>query len=720
METTSRPDFDLDAMFKPRSIALIGASGDPNKISGRTLHNLIRYGYPGRLYPINPRYDELAGLKCYRSLDDVPDEIDLAIIALQAAAVPAAVRECGARGVKAVSIFTSGFAEVGEEGRRLQEDLRQAALEGCVAVNGPNCAGLLSLPEKLSVKFGISLDVAPVIQGPVAIVGQSGYLGSCLHIMAQADGIGFNYWVSTGNEVVLGVPDYISYFLKQPGTKAVMTYVEQARDVEALKRCALEALEADKPLIAIKVGRSPSGAKAALSHTGSMVGSEGVYDAMFDQYGIMRARDLEDLFDFAAVSIGNRRPNGRGVALITGSGGAGILMCDRCEDVGIEVVDLAPETVDGLRRVLPSFAAPRNPVDLTAELLASPGLLKQAFDVVMRDPGVDSLVIFIGFHMALSTKLAHEIVEMAATTDKMVVVNAVVPSEESLAILRENGIPVFLDPSRGVRALGTLVKYTERRKRYLESKVAKEVAGARTDQSTWRRENAMHIIYTARQQGRGVLTEAESMAILEMFGIPTPGRQVAENPVAAVQCAQALGYPVVLKVVSADITHKSKAGGVRLGVKDDREVEQAFEEILASARAYDPSAKLEGVLVEETIGGGLEIIVGFKQEPGFGPVVVFGLGGVMVELLEEISMRLAPLDEQEALAMIRETKAFRLLEGRHGQKPRDIAALARVIMAVSSMAEELGDDLAALDINPVLVLPEDGGVKAVDALMILA
>jgi len=709
--------FDLDAMFKPRSIALVGASSHFNKLSGRPLRFLKEYGYPGKIYPINPNYQEIAGLTCYPNLQSVPDEIDLAVVTLPAAAAPAAIRECAAKGVKSATVFTAGFAEMGAQGKLMQEEMRQAAIEGGVALSGPNCAGLVSVKERSMGTFISAMERGSMLEGPVSFVAQSGALGSYMFGAAQDAGVGFNYFVSTGNEAVLGFPDFVSYFVKQESTKAIIGYMEDARNGEAFKAASLEALKAGKPLIILKVGVSESGAKAATSHTGALAGSDKVYDAVFEQYGVIRAKDVENLFDLAAVCTSRNYPRGPNTAMMTVSGGAGILMCDRCEEAGLKVTTFQPETIEKLRSVLPSFASLVNPVDVTAELVATPGLLKPPMEIVLADPNVDSLVIFLGLQVHTGALMAQDIAAAAARTDKLVAVNWIGPPADALAILRENRIPVFSDPGRGIRSVGALANYVQRRNRFLRGEKAKTRAEAATEQKSL--EKARQIIHQARSQGREALTEAEGKAILQLYGVPSPKRQLATSAGEAAKMAGEMGFPVVMKIASASITHKTEAGGVRLGINDSQQAAKAYDEIMANAKAYQADAKLDGVLVEQMITGGVQVIVGFKQDPRFGPAVTFGMGGIFVELIRDFALRVVPFDEEEALAMIQGTKAYPLLTGYRGDSPRDVAALSRVILAVARLAQDFKDELAELDINPVLVLPEGQGVVAVDALMIL-
>ena len=711
--------FNLDAMFKPRSIALIGASSNFAKLSGRPLRFLIEYGYKGRIYPINPNYPEIAGFKCYPNIAAVPGEIDLAVVGMAAAGVPAVIRECAAKGVKAVTVFSAGFAEMGAEGKAMQAALRQAAIDGNVALDGPNCAGLIGVREKVIATFNSAMDRGSILEGPVSFVAQSGALGTYMFAAAQDAGVGFDYWVSTGNEAVLGFPDFVSYFVRQPTTRTIIGYMEDARDGEAFKLSAREALDAGKPLIILKVGASESGAKAASSHTGALAGSDRVYSAVFDQCDVIRAHDVEDLFDLANICAARKYPGGPRTALMTISGGAGILMCDRCEESGLKVATLTQETMDALRKVLPAFASVVNPVDVTAELVATPGLLHRSMEITLADPNVDSLVIFLGLQLHNGAELAGDIVEAAASTVKMVAVNWIAAPRIALDKLRENNVPVFSDPARGIRSLGALVKYVSRRERTLskQSGAGKPTASFRADPSNIAKARA--IVDQARKESRKALTEGEGKAILEIYGIPTPGRQLATGSAEAAKAAEVMGFPVVMKISSADITHKTEAGGVRLGISDAKEAAAAYVDIIAKAKAYNAKAKLDGVLVEEMIGDAVQVIVGFKQDPRFGPVVTFGMGGIFVELIRDFALRVAPFDEDEALAMIQETKAYPLLTGFRGDKKRDVAALAKVILAAGQLAQDFKDDLAELDINPVMVLAEGKGAKAVDALLVL-
>lgn len=715
-ENVARPSTNLDAMFKPRAIAILGASGDSTKLSGRPLKFLREMGYAGQLYPINPKYQEVQGLPCYPDLKSVPGEIDLAIIGLPAAAVPQAVRECGEAGVKAAVIFSSGFAEVGAEGKQLQAELQAAAREGNVLICGPNCAGLLGVPERVIATFNTALERGVPLSGEAAFVSQSGALGTYMFAAAQDAGVGFNYWVSTGNEAVLGFADFVSYFVRDERTRTVMAYMEDARDGEALRACAAEAVEREKPLVVLKVGTSEAGAKAASSHTGAMAGSDRVYDAFFRKHGIIRARNVEELFDYATAATSNRRPRGNRVALMTISGGAGILMADTCEENGLALPKPSPAIREELLQVLPPFGSAENPIDLTAELISRPDLLRRSMEITLRDEQYDSLIIFLGLQLGTGEKLARDIAAVAAGTDKLVVVNWMAPPPEALRILREAEVPVFPDPTRGVKAVAALAQYmrfVQERKEAGRSGQDPPLVAANVA------EEVKQYLRGIRASGRTTLTEDEAKHVLQRYGVPVTRRAVARDAGEAADLAARIGFPVVMKVVSPDITHKTEAGGVRLGIADAAAARQAYREIMESCARYKPGARLEGVLVEEMVSGGTEVIVGAKRDARLGPAVTFGLGGIFVELLKDFALRLAPLSRAEAEAMVREIKGYRMLAGFRGQELKDVPALVDALLRVAQLAYDQRDLLAEMDVNPLLVLGEGKGVRAVDALMVL-
>jgi acetate---CoA ligase (ADP-forming) len=707
---------DLDKLFHPRSVALIGASTEQNKLSGRPVRYFREFGYAGRLYPINPKYREIAGFPCYASLSDVPGEVDLAVITLPAPAVPAALAACGAKGVKAAAIISSGFAEVGGEGIKLQEKLQQVAAEYGIAVCGPNCSGFVYVPEKVTASFSVGLHGEFPQAGPAAFVSQSGALSSYILGAARERGLGFRYWITTGNECVLSFTDYLVYLLEDPEVRLVLGYLEDARDGAAFQTVARRALSLDKPLIIMKTGRSEAGARASVSHTGSLAGADEVYHAVFSQYGVLRAESLDEIFDLAVIAQAARRPHGDRVQVVSISGAAGILMADIGAESGLEFPDLGDQTKDELKKIMPPFAAIANPMDVTAEAVARPELLRQAAEVIAKDPNVDTLVIFYGIVPGAHEKLAKDMAEVAAATDKLVMVTWFpFPEPEIWKGLVQAGVPVFSEPARAIRALGKMVRFVKARKRMLSrqpSSAAKDIVAADAEVNK--------ILARAKNQNRQLLTEVDAKELFRACGLTVPRGGLARSASEARKLAGEIAAPVALKAVSPDLPHKSEAGVIRLNVKDDDEVERAFEEILAQARSWNSAARLDGILVEEMVGGATrEVIVGARQDLRFGPVVTFGLGGIFVEAIRDFSVWPAPLTMDEAREMIRKIRGYQVLTACRGRPAADLEAVAKTLCLIGGIASRWREQIAEIEINPLFVLPEGSGVIVGDALAAL-
>jgi acetate---CoA ligase (ADP-forming) len=706
---------DLENLFHPRSVALIGASTEQNKLSGRPFRFFRDYGYAGNVYPVNPKYPEIAGVPCFAKLSDIPGEVDLAVITLPATAVPEALAECGARGVKAAAIISSGFAEVGGEGVRLQEELQRIALENGIAVCGPNCSGFVYFPKRVTATFSVGLDGGFPEAGPAAFISQSGALSSYILGAAKERGLAFRYWITTGNECVLSFTDYLQYVLEDPEVRLVLGYLEDARDGQAFQAAARRALALDKPLIILKAGRSEAGAKASVSHTGSLAGADEVYQAVFSQNGVLRADSLDELFDLAILAQARRRPRGRRVQVVSISGAAGILMADVGSELGLEFSDLSPATKDELRKIMPTFASITNPMDVTAEAVARPGLLTQAAEVILTDPNVDNLVMFFGIVPGAHERLATGIAQVAQGTDKLVMMTWFpLPRADIWMSLARAGVPVFSEPARGIRALGKMAQYVAARERRFSRHTA-------TIESPPGVESAVRkILDQAKNQGRNTLSEVEAKSLLKALGLTVPRGGLARNAAEARSVANSIGGPVVLKASSPDLLHKTEAGVIRLGVESPEQVERAFEEIVAKAKKWDPQARLDGVLVEEMIGGDTrEVIVGARQDLRFGPIVTFGLGGVFVEAIRDFAVWPAPLTLDEAREMIRRIRGYRILTAFRGRPATDLEALAQVLCQVGQFACEWQERIAELEINPLFVLPEGSGVVVGDALAAL-
>ena len=706
---------DLKTLFHPRSVALIGVSTEQTKLSGRPFRFFREFGYAGGIYPVNPKYQEINGVPCYASLSDIPGEVDLAVVTLPASAVPGTLAECGAKGVKAAAIISSGFAEVGGEGVRLQEELKRVASEYGIAVCGPNCSGFIYFPERVTATFSVGIDSGFPEPGPAAFVSQSGALSSYILGAAQERALRFRYWVTTGNECVLSFTDYLQHFLEDPEVRLVLGYMEDARDGQAFQAAARRALMLDKPLIIMKAGRSEAGAKASVSHTGSLAGADEVYQAVFSQHGVLRAESLDELFDLAVLSQASRRPRGKRVQILTNSGAAGILLADVGSEWGLEFSDLSAPTKAALKKVMPPFATIANPMDLTAEIVARPGLLKAAAELILADPNVDNLVIFLGIMPGAHEKLATDIAQIARGTDKLVMVTWFpLPLPHVRQILIHADVPVFPEPARGMRALGKMAQYVATRERVLSRQPAviekRPHVGSEVDK----------ILTQAKNDGRKTLSEFEAKSLLKSWGLTVPRGGLARNVTEARSLASSIGGPVAMKASSPDILHKTEAGVIRLGLNSSAEVEKAFDEILDKAKKWNPHARLDGVLVEEMIGGeAREVIVGARQDLRFGPVVTFGLGGIFVEAIRDFAVWPALLTLDEAHEMIQKIRGYRILTAFRGRPSADLEAVAQVICAVGQLACQRQDRIAELEINPLFVLPQGSGAIVGDALVAL-
>ncbi len=705
---------NLDKLFHPRAIALIGVSTEQNKLSGRPFRYLREYGYGGGIYPVNPRYREIDGVPCFKTVEDIPVEVDLAIITLPAAAVPQTLTECGAKGVKAAAVISSGFAEVGGAGARLQDELQRIAVEHEIAVCGPNCSGFVYFPEKVTASFSVGLDGGVAQQGPAAFVSQSGALSSYILGAARERGLGFRYWITTGNECVLSFTDYLRYLLEDPEVRLVLGYLEDARDGHAFRAAARRALELDKPLIIMKAGRSEAGARASVSHTGSLAGADEVYQAVFSQQGVLRAESLDELFDLALLAQAPRRPHGKRVQVVSISGAAGILMADVGSEFGLDFADLSDATKQKLKKVMPPFAAITNPMDVTAEAVARPDLLSQAAAVILEDQGVDNLVMFFGIVPGAHEKLAGAIAQTAQGTDKLVMMTWFpLPRMDIWMNLAQAGVPVFPEPARGIRALGKMTDYVVTRDRFLAQKPAAGPKSSLLDPEIEK------IFDGVKQQDRKALSEVEAKSLLKAWGVKIPRGGLARNATEARSLAAAIGTPVVLKACSSDILHKTEAGVIRLGQKQE-EVEKAFAEITAQAKKWNPQAQLDGVLVEEMIDGDIrEVIVGMRQDLRFGPVVTFGLGGIFVEAIGDFAVWPAPLTLEEARDLIRKIRGYRILTAFRGRPSADLEALAAVICQLGELGCRYEEHFSEFEINPLFVLPAGSGVIVGDALAVL-
>ncbi|HEY0336944.1 MAG TPA: acetate--CoA ligase family protein [Burkholderiales bacterium] len=700
---------DLERFFNPRAIAIIGASQDFITISGQPLKHLQAHGYKGQLYPVNPRYQEVAGIKCYASLDEVPETPDLVLVLVNASRVTAILRQCGVKGVPYVIIFSSGFSEVGGGGIDLQRELAQIAREHDIGVIGPNCQGMINVADSVYAGFGsvFSSDYEP---GPVSMVSQSGGFGfSVMNLSSKDGGLAFRQMVTTGNEIGVSTLDFIEYFIRDPKTRIIAGYVEGLKDAGRLIDVGQKAMAAGKPILMWKVGNTEQGQRAAASHTANLGGAMALYRAAFEQEGIIQVDDIQDVVDYGRAFLSGRLPQGNRLAIITISGGAGILMTDECVAGGMQLAELAPQTLHKLREFIPSFGSLLNPVDVTAAIFNDLTLINRTLQTIIDDPGVDCVaMINASLQGDLATTIAHEIVNVAKQTAKPVFLAwsaRDVLAREAYALLDEARIPHYKSPVRCGRAMVAVSWYAEAKRRNEAQRNEKPLVIERP---------AARQALTGRTED---IPEHEAKRILAEYGIAITDESLATTPEEAVAFAKRIGYPVAIKIQSPDISHKTEAQAVRLDIAAEPELKAAYDEIVANARAYRKNARIEGVLVQQMVKGGTEAILGVTNDPLFGPAVMFGLGGIFAEVLKDVAFRLAPVTISVAREMIAEIKGYPLLTGARGKLPADIDALADAIVRLSALAVDLKQHLAELDINPLFVMEKGKGVKAADALI---
>ena len=699
---------DWKRLFEPRGIAVVGASSDLKRIGGQPVKYLSTYGYPGAVYPVNPNHKEIAGLRCYPSVQTIDGPCDVALIAVNARAVPQVLRECGAKGVRFAVVLSSGFRETGEAGAALEAEALAAAREHGIRVIGPNCQGYLNLALRMYATFGV-LGLEPDLkQGPVSTVSQSGGFGFGIVTQCEQAGVGFRCIVSSGNESDVDTPELIDAYVGDPGTQIIVGYIEGVRDGRALMHAADRALRAGKPLLMWKTGNSDAGKRASLSHTAALTGSYDVYRAAYRQSGILEVGDIDEISDATRAFLGRRLPRGRRVAALGSSAGSCILFADRCAELGLEMATLAPETEAALAEVLPAFGSPRNPVDVTADVFNDLSAFLRAVELVLQDPNVDQLaVLYAGLSGEIALACNRAVAEAASRSDKPVMLAWTARrhrAEAAYALIEGAGIPYFSSPVRLANAAAALARFAGFRERaagrgelFPGAAAAPPLPDARV----------------------GALSEAESKALVATWGVPAT-RDALVVPGADPQAAvRGLSYPLAVKIASPDIAHKSEAGAVMLGVRDGAELAAAAERVTRSARAYAPEARIDGVLACEMVTDGVEMLLGVTDDPVFGPTVALGLGGVAAEALRDVAYRVAPFDEAEARAMITELRGARLLGAFRNRPPADVDALAQAVARVSQAAWARRGRLAELDINPLFVRPQGKGVVAGDALVVL-
>jgi acetate---CoA ligase (ADP-forming) len=668
----------------------------------QVLHNLLTYGFTGAVYPVNPKAKSVCAVRAYPSVSKVPDPVDIAVIVVPRDQVLDVAEECVESGVKGLIVISAGFREVGPEGAAREKKLREIVRSHGIRMVGPNCMGIINVDPAVSMNATFATTMPPF--GHAGFVSQSGALGLSVLDYAREYGIGISQFVSVGNKADVSGNDLLSYWENDPSVTVILMYVENfgnpARFLEIAGR-----ITKTKPIIVVKSGRSRAGARAASSHTGALAASDTAVDALITQAGVLRASSIEELFDMAMAFEVRSLPRSRRTAVLTNAGGPGILAADAMEASGLDLVELSPATVDKLRPLFPPEASIRNPLDMIASATA-PGY-KTAMTALLSDPAIDAVVpIFVPPFGIKQEDVAEAIVGAAATAvDKPVL--AVLMGRDGLPLgraeLHEAKIPTYIFPESAARALATLnrqVDWSERPARSYKPLADVDRAAARK------------ILDFARNEGREQLTQIEALDLLGAYGVRSARGKMATSADDAARIATDIGYPVVLKVVSPDVIHKTEVGGIRAGIDSELELRSAYDEMLKRVRTAAPAARILGLLVQEMISGQCETIVGVTRDPSFGPLIMFGLGGVFVETLRDVVFRLAPVDETEAEQMMATIRGTQLLNGVRGAPPVDRAALGSVILRLGQLATEC-PDILELDVNPLLA--QAHGATAVDA-----
>ena len=709
-DTPAMPSTDFTRMFNPRGIAVVGANPDMTRPGRQTLDALERHGYRGGVYPVNPRYPEIAGRKCYAAIEEIDGPVDVAVIALQAKYVPDVVTQSGRKGIRFAVVLGGGFREVGPEGAEIERRLLEAADAGGVRFIGPNCLGYKNVHDGVYACFGSITRPPDLEPGPVSAVIQSGGYGNSMVIQCADAGIGFRYLVASGSESNIKTTDIIDAYVEDPETKVILAYMEGVHDGRAFMASARRALAAGKPLLVVKAGNTRQGQRMAQSHTAFLTSAYDMYRAAFEQCGVLEAEDIPDAADILQALVGGRLARGRRVAVMSGSGGSLVSFSDGADNNGLTINPLAESTQAILRENVPSIGSVVNPIDFTAgfQTQANMPKFRAIVEATLADPGVDQLGVFLATTGGENLVRAADVVTGAHNADaKPMFVFCALPREMTVdgrAMFRKAGIPFLATPHRIAQAMGKLADYS--RSRAQAARLARPpVASGRA--------------LPKLPAGAGALDEHAAKEVLRDFGLSTTRDVLFEAESRPLRLPSHLKYPVAVKIASRDIAHKTDIGAVRLGVGDEAALERAVAEVVANTRKAAPQASIAGVLISEMVSDGIETIIGVLNDRVFGPVVVFGLGGVLAETLRDTTYRVAPFDAETAREMIEELRGAAIFGGVRGQPPRDVDALAQTLAAVSEFAWLARARLAELDLNPVLVRPAGAGVAIADALMVL-
>jgi len=694
----------IDAIFNPNSIAVIGASAEEKKVGHAVLKNLLQ-GFVGKIYPINPSKNEILSLPCYPSVSVVPDKIDLAIIVIPAKAVADALRDCSKAGVKGVVVITAGFKEVGGEGVDREREIISIVRNSGMRMVGPNCLGVMNTKIKMNASF--AAEMPP--EGRVAFFSQSGALGVAIIDWALENNFGFSKFVSFGNKADLNETDFLEYFAKDPDTDVILGYIEDIVDGKKFLNIAKEVTKI-KPVILIKSGATEAGARAASSHTGALAGSDRAFTEAFRKTGIIRVNGIQELFDTAEMFLSKKYPKGKRLLIITNAGGPGIIAADTADKLGIKLDPMSRASIDKIAEKLPSSASLYNPVDVIGD--ATSERYKVVLEQAIKDELIQGIcVILTPQAMTDVDNVADVVISSSKKTDKPIFTTFIGGQRIKNAIkkLKENKIPNFTDPSVAINAYSKLINFVELKNRKISESSPLPIL----------QENILRVEKIIKKMQESEISEIggeEALEILSLYGFTFPERALAKTPMEAVAIAERIGYPVVMKISSPHILHKTDVGGVKLNLNNEKAVYNAFIEITTNVKRFMPDAFIEGVMVYEMVTGGKEVILGVSFDRTFGHMIMFGLGGIYVEVLKDVSFRIVPVTEEEAFDMINEIKGSRILDGVRGEKPYDKKDIANRLRSLSRLVEDF-PIIKEVDINPYLVM-NNGGI-GLDARIII-
>lgn len=694
---------DLRALLAPRSIAVIGASQKGGRATG-AVQNLLDLGFTGAIHPVNPNYDTVLGLRCCPSVEAIPGPVDLVAVGIPGEQALQQLQAAHRKGVPAAVIFASGFGEAGPQGKARQAELEAFARETGMLICGPNCLGVVNLAER-SCGYS-SISPKDVAVGDVAVVSQSGTV--IVALVRSLRGLGFSHLISSGNEAVLTSGDYLSYLAGHSATKVLGVFLEGIREPARFVEAAAAARRAGKPLVALKAGRSAAGQAASLAHTGSLAGSSEVHDALFRQNGVVQCADLDEWIETIEIFRYARAPALRGIGLIGVSGGENALVLDHAAELGLSVPSLSEAGRRRLAEFLPWFARLENPIDPTGAAIQDPSLYRKCLEVLADEPDIGIVAVSQDCPAAFDLIAAKATAEVARRSGKCFVYfnNFSGPFRtEVQTVLREAGVPYLQGLRESLKAIKALITY------HLE---APRTAPAYQPINALRQSEAR----AALAECGTVVTEDKAKQLIARYGLPTVSEELVHDAAQAGRAAERLGYPAVTKIVSPDIAHKAQVGGVRLGLRTAAEVEHAFTSIMTSISASHPAARVDGVLVQRMVSSGIETIMGLKRDPQFGMTIVFGLGGVLVEALRQVAVRLVPISEADALEMIEGVSVLKAILAKQGGGSNAVAMLVRLLLRLSELAVELGDDIEELDLNPVILEPATATATVVDALIV--